>query len=324
MQGSNFFVLVTSAAHKVPLVHAVQAAVRKLPEIAGVVAGDVNECALTRYIADKFWLMPPTSDEFVEEILQNCKRHQIKVVIPTRDGELQFWARNRTLFELNNIKVLVSPLSSIKLCVDKLVFSEFCEKHGFPCIKTALHLDQLPSVASYVVKERYGAGARSVGIGLGRTDAMQHALGLMAPIFQPQVSGIEISVDGWVDNFGRVRGVVLRSRDLIISGESKVTTTFRSTEIEKVATGIIEALDLRGHVVMQAFIGGGGGLHIIECNARFGGASTASIAVGLDSIYWSLCELLNMTPAIPEFNRLNQEVRQVRVASDIYEYRSRF
>jgi carbamoyl-phosphate synthase large subunit len=75
---------------------------------------------------------------------------------------------------------------------------------------------------------------------------------------------------------------------------------------------------------MQAFMGGGGGLHIIECNARFGGASTASIAVGLDSIYWSLCELLNMTPGIPEFDRLNQEVRQVRVASDIHEYRSRF
>lgn len=324
MQSPEIFVLVSSAGNKVPFLRAVQAAVMKLPSITGVVAGDLNGNAITRFIADRFWCMPPTNDEYREEILKGCQQYKVRVVIPSRDGELEFWARNRTFFESNEIRVVISPLDGIKLCLDKLAFAKFCDMHRFPCIDTALQVDDLPQMERYVVKERFGAGARSIGVGLNRFDAIRHATELVAPIFQPEISGVEISVDGWVDDCGLVRGVVLRTRDVIVSGEAQVTTTFKNAEIEMLVRNVIEALQLRGHVVMQAFMGVEGGVQLIECNARFGGASTASIAVGLDSIFWSLCESLNLPYDNTEFVRLDQEVRQVRVPSDIHEYRSRF
>jgi len=66
------------------------------------------------------------------------------------------------------------------------------------------------------------------------------------------------------------------------------------------------------------------GLHVIECNTRFGGASTASIAAGLDSFYWGLLESSGVDMSDYPFLRTSGEVRQVRVPSDIYLHGSTF
>jgi carbamoyl-phosphate synthase large subunit len=108
--------------------------------------------------------------------------------------------------------------------------------------------------------------------------------------------------------------VVLRRRDRVVSGESQVTTTFRNIKFESEAKAILGSLGLRGPGVMQAFIVEGG-LQIIECNPRFGGASTASIAVGLDSLYWSLLETTGHSE-IQTFNRAPIEVQQIRTSND--------
>ena len=59
-----------------------------------------------------------------------------------------------------------------------------------------------------------------------------------------------------------------------------------------------------------------GSFHVIECNPRFGGASTASLAVGLDSFYWFLLECSGQNLQGYLFLRSQQEVRQVRYAAD--------
>jgi carbamoyl-phosphate synthase large subunit len=66
-----------------------------------------------------------------------------------------------------------------------------------------------------------------------------------------------------------------------------------------------------------------GKLQIIECNPRFGGASTTSIAVGLDSLYWSLTETLNDNE-FPVFHRIPGEARQIRMSVDRVIYGSDF
>ena len=111
---------------------------------------------------------------------------------------------------------------------------------------------------------------------------------------------------------------MLRSRDQVIDGESQVTTTFRDTQIEVLVKEILQTLKLRGPVVLQALIDAKNNLYIIECNSRFGGASTLSIAAGLDIFYWSLLESYGVDINVYPFARLPNEVRQIRVPSDIY------
>jgi carbamoyl-phosphate synthase large subunit len=168
-----------------------------------------------------------------------------------------------------------------------------------------------------VVKERRGAGSRSIGIGLDRSAALRHAQQLAEPIFQPLVEGREISVDAWLDRHGRVKGTVLRNRERVEHGESVVTATFRDVRLESEVTAVLQALQLRGPVVLQAIVDSRGAPHVIEVNARFGGASTAGIAAGLDPWYWSLLELQGSGLDSVAFERVPGEIRQVRVSADV-------
>lgn len=101
----------------------------------------------------------------------------------------------------------------------------------------------------------------------------------------------------------------------MVAGESQITTTFRSEALEREAVRALETLDLRGPGVMQAIVINDT-MRIIECNCRFGGASTTAIAAGLDVLYWSLIEAFGLGLP-PVFKRIADEVRQVRLPVDL-------
>lgn len=309
-------VLISSASRKVPLVRAMQAAVRQLDAHGQVIAGDMNPEALSAAVADGYWLMPPTRDDALPALLAGLQERQISCVLPTRDGELDFWARHAEALQAEGIHVIVAPLAALALCVDKLSFSHFGMQRGLPFIPTALTPDGL-GTGPFVVKERFGAGSRSLGLGLAYDAALAHAQQLDDPIFQPQVAGREISVDGWLNQKGRAKGVVLRWRDRVVNGESEVTTTFSNHALEAQCMHILESLGLTGPVVLQAMVDTQGALHVIECNARFGGASTTGIAVGLQSLHWSLLQALGQDMAAWPFVRSPGQIRQIRMPADL-------
>lgn len=310
-------VLVTSASKKVPLVRAVQTAARKLNPAIKVIAGDVSDTTLARYVADDFWQMPQTNEAAMEAIIAGCRERDIAVVIPTRDGELAFWAGQSERLKKEGITVVVSPAPSVATCLDKLAFAAYGVAHGLPFIPAA---ETPVGPGPFVVKERFGAGSRGLGLNLARDAALAHGAGLQAPIYQPFVKGSEISVDAWLDRHHHAKGLVLRRRERVVDGESQITTTFRNTNIEAEAVRILEALALSGPVVMQAFCDDSGKLSVIECNPRFGGASTTAIAAGLDIFTWTLLEAAGGDVANIIFDRVPGEVRQIRVPSDIHVY----
>lgn len=307
-------VLVSSVSRKAPLLRAMQEALGRIDGSARVVAGDLDPEAPARHIADEFWEMPPVTEDALPALLKGCEERGIAVVLPTRDGELSFWAERRARFRDAGIQVIVSDAAPVERCLDKLAFARFGREAGLPVIDTAETPDAVGD-GPYVVKERYGAGAKGMGLDLSRDAAIRHAKTLVRPIFQPFVSGPEISIDAWLDHGGKVVGVVLRRRDRVILGESQITTTFRDETLEREAVRILEMLALRGPVVLQAIVVNGA-LKVIECNPRFGGASTTGVAVGLDSFFWSLSEAFGTGPT-PSFNRSSGEVRQIRLPVDV-------
>lgn len=314
-------VLISSASRKIPLVRAMKKAASRIDRLAHVVAGDLSPEALSAHVADEFWLMPPTRDDMLQVIIEGCKERGINVVLPTRDGELQFWSRNAKLLSDHGISVIVSSFGSLTNCIDKLAFSNFGISHGLPVIPAATDIDALETTR-YVVKERYGAGARQIGIDLDKQQAIAHAENLEHPIFQPYIRGTEFSVDAWVDQYHLVKGLVMRSRDTVINGESQITTTFSDPTLSTLSKQVIERLKLRGPVVLQAIYDTDGVMHVIECNARFGGASTTGIAAGVDSLFWSLLEARSVNVKDYPFIRSDSEIRQVRVPTDHYIYDS--
>lgn len=272
-------ILVTSSSKKAPLIRALQKAAQKIDMNIKVIAGDLNRNVVTKFVGDDFWEMPPLADHSFDEILAKCLELKIGVIIPTRDGELVFWTKNKEKLKERGITVLVSSLKTVTTCLDKFEFYEYLHKVGFNGISTSFELPPVPSDALYVVKERFGSGSIGVGIGLNYEEATTYASTLEFPIFQPLITGEEISVDIWIipDYY---ESVVLRSRDLVVNGESQITSVFRNQNLERTFMEIARNLEIIGPAVFQAIIDKNGEAQIIECNARFGGASTASIAAG--------------------------------------------
>ncbi|GAB3578253.1 NAD-dependent epimerase/dehydratase family protein [Hymenobacter daeguensis] len=317
-------ILISSVSAKVPLVQAVQNAARRFGPGLKVLGGDLNPQALAFHYTDGHWVMPLTIDDHLPDIIRHCQAENITRIIPTRDGELAFWARHRATLAQAGIAVLVSEPAAVHRCLDKVEFATFGRLAALPVIPTSLRLDALatdreplPANAAFVVKERYGAGSLSLGLNLPEAAALAHSYELQEPVFQRFIQGPEISVDGYVDRAGRVHGQVARTRDLVVRGESQITTTLDVPDVLARLTPAIEKLGLYGPFVLQAILSEDGGLHIIECNCRFGGASTLGIAAGVDSFFWFLQEAagaeLRQFPFRPAPGRL----RQIRAAADV-------
>ena len=178
---------------------------------------------------------------------------------------------------------MVSDQEPVSNCLDKLCFYQVCLQLEIPAIPTSVCIEDLPE-DRFVVKERYGAGARRIGLNLTRDQALIHAKQLEQPIFQPFIVGKEYSVDAYVDRQGMVKGVICRSRDYVVDGESQVTTTLHDASLERQCSEYIAKLGMYGHVMLQILIDFESRMWVVECNARFGGASTLAIAAGLGQL----------------------------------------
>lgn len=312
----NKNILVTSISKKVPLLKAVKKAGWKLNQRCRLIGADTNDYCIGKFFVDEFWIIPRIEELNIDDIIKYCFKNNIGYIIPTRDGDLPFFALHKRILHENGIAVMVSDPDAIDTCLDKLRFFEKSIELGFPVIKTSIQIDEIKS-DFYVVKERYGAGSKFIGLKLTKKQAEHHALNLKDPIFQPFISGQEVSVDLYIDLKGKTKGAVSRLRQLVVDGESQITTTIKNKELEAICFVFAEQLQLYGHIIFQVIIDDQNKFQIIECNSRFGGASTLSIAMGLDSFYWFLLEAggadLNSYP----FQRSPVEKTQIRYAGDL-------
>jgi carbamoyl-phosphate synthase large subunit len=303
-------ILVTSLSRKVPLLLALRAAA----DGATVWGADSDPECVGRYFADSFWEMPPLTEPGVDAaLLELCEREQIGLAIPTRDGELEFFARLRDELAARGTYVPIGSVDAIQVCLDKLRFAEHCERAGIPVVPTATSIDEVDG-APLVVKPRRGAGAAGLGFALDRAQASDHAGRIDEPIFQPLAAGAEHSVDVYVNREGKVVEAAPRTRIRVHEGESTVTETVEHPALTVAAVALAESLDLRGHLVVQGFADGDRAL-LLECNPRVGGASTLGFRAGVDTPAWAIRESRGEAVA-PRVGGYRRGLRMVRYPAD--------
>ena len=307
-------VLITSISKKVPLILGVKRGVKKISTSIKIFGGDIDDNCIGKHFVDSFWKMPKLTNLSSDELLKYCNDNNIGLIIPTRDGELEYFAMLKKELKSGGIDVMVSNLKSIKSCIDKVAFASLESINAIPASK---NIDQI-SADKFVVKEQFGAGAKSIGLDLNKAEALIHASKLEYPIFQPFVKGYEISVDAYINLENDIKGIVMRKRVLVIDGESQITSIFFNKNIENSIKNIIKPLNLYGHVIFQAIIDENENIHIIECNARFGGASSISLHSGLDSFYWVYLESQGVSLNDYPFINSTTEITQIRYRTDIY------
>lgn len=271
-------VLITSAAAKIPLVRAFRTA---LAGQGAVIAADAASDSPAGAAADGFVTIRRTDDpQALEELILLCGLRGIGLIVPTRDGELPFFARHREAFEAQGVRVLVPSPDSVRVCQDKRAFTRMLERYGYPAIQI---LDPTGALPDFPLFARPVTGAAGKG---ARKIETREDLTTLRPddLLHPFIDAPEVSIDLLMDlDGGRAVQAVARERVLVVAGESKVTKVIEAPEAVAVAMRLGQALGLVGHNTVQTFLHPERGPLLIEINPRFGGASVLSVAAGLDS-----------------------------------------
>ena len=309
-------ILITSLSRKIPHIQCVRRAARTIDRNIKIIGGDCDNNCIGRHFVDIFWKMNPTNEISLSEIINYCHDKGVRAIIPTRDGELMFWAMNKRALAEQKINVMVSESDTINLCLDKMAFYEKGKQIGYPTIMTTCDIDGIND-KWFVVKERYGSASRGAGIKLKKLEAINHKTELKEPIFQPYIEGVELSIDLYVTKSRIVKGVIPRTRDVIIRGESQITTTVRNGFLEEMCSNFARDIGVYGHACLQVIIDRSGQFHLLESNARIGGASTLSISAGLDTFSWFILESNNTSVDNLSFHRAEKELRLIRYPKDL-------
>lgn len=306
----NNNILVTSISSKVPLLEVLKDSISTFNNIS-IVGADINENVLGRYYVDIFWKMERIDKIIINDFIENCKKMQIKYIIPTRDDDVVFFSKNYQLLLKNNIYPFVSNSSSISYCFDKLSFFQNANYNNM--IYTSDKLNDIKS-STCVIKERYGSGSENIFLNIEISQAKEKANCLNNPIFQPFIKGEEYSVDSYITKEGKYIDSIIRSRDLIVDGEAKITTVVEDLEIKNNIKEFLLKHKIYYHSVLQ-YIKYDNKFSIIECNPRFGGASTLSYKMGLKSFLWFIQDIENIDI---EYIPSSKKYKQVRISKDIY------
>lgn len=279
-------ILVTSIGSKLPLLRVLKSARDVYHRELKIIGADSDVTALAKEKVELFWQMPPLESIGLDGILAFSFNNNVRYIIPTRDADLLFFAHHKPALTSHGISVFVADEQSVAFCYDKLRFFE--EDDSGWAIPTFSDVNAVQSTR-VVVKERFGAGSENILLNAPKSEALDFSKRLNNAIFQPYIEGKEYSVDCYVDMLNVCRAAVTRSRDVIVDGESQVTTVTNDAPLARKVAVFAEKHKLQGHSVSQV-IQNQEGTYLIECNARFGGASTLSEHLGMKSFLWFLCE----------------------------------
>jgi carbamoyl-phosphate synthase large subunit len=294
-----FNVLISSAGRRVALLRIFREALAELGVPGKVFAADMSTVSGAFHDADTSWVVPRcTSPEFGPHVLELCRRHNIRLVIPTIDTELPAYATHRAAFAAANVVVAISTPEVVAIGGDKVRTHVWLTEHGFPTVQQ----ESLDDVLAHegrgwafplIVKPRFG----SASIGVRRIENLAELHLLPRPaeyIVQAIAPGDEYTVDVLVNREGRCVCAVPRKRLEVRAGEVSKGMTERQAPLATLARRLAEALPgAYGALNVQVFWDAGrGAANVIEINPRFGGGFPLTWQAGGRYPRWIIEEIL--------------------------------
>ncbi len=278
--------LILSAGRRVELIECFKRAAGKLGVSGSVVAVDCSETAPALYFADRHRLVPRIdSGRYVEAVIEVCNEEDISLIVPTIDTELILLAENKGRIEKEtSAKLLVSDISVINICRNKLNTQKYMEEHGFkvPKLYTSEELKQDGLKFPLFVKPVDGSSSIDAYKVNDRRELDAILTLVKNPMVQDYMDGEEYTIDVFLDFGSNIITMVPRLRMATRSGEIAKGRIVKDKEILEDVTRLMKELKPIGHITVQCRKTHRG-IEYIEINPRFGGGAPMSIMAGADS-----------------------------------------
>lgn len=255
-----------------------------------VIATDMSELAPALYDADKYYIVPKmTALNYLDVILDICKKEKITGVLSLIDPELSLLAENVRKFEAVGTKVIGSSYELCEMALDKFQMYNWLTEHNYKCAKSymdkdAFYADVEAGKISYPVFVKPARGSASIAISKvydkETVDLLfAHDEGLMIQEF---LDGQEIGADVYIDILSKeIVSIFTKKKIKMRAGETDKAVSFKDDKLFTLIEKFVSEAGYIGQIDIDIFEINGE-YYISEVNPRFGGGYPHAYESGCD------------------------------------------
>ncbi len=269
-----------------------------------VLATDCSSAAPALYEADKQFIVPRiTAPNYLEVILDICRKEQVSGVLSLIDPELALLAKHRAEFEAVGTKIIGSGYAECERCMDKFEMYQWLKAHGYRAARSYMDLNEFDRAVeagevSYPVFVKPARGSASIAISKAEDRETvgflcDHTEGMMV---QEYMRGQEIGADVYIDMIsGEVVSIFTKKKLVMRAGETDKAVSFKDEKLFELIGEFAKESGFSGQIDIDIFETDGE-YYISEVNPRFGGGYPHAFECGCDHmtlIYNNLCGCAN-------------------------------
>lgn len=244
-----------------------------------VIVTDMQEIAPAIYEADKYYKVPSISDpQYVDIILDICKKEKISGVFSLIDPELSLLAKNKNRFEEIGVTIIGSSFELCERALDKMQMCLWLKEHGYNYArsyvnKEEFYYDMDKGLISFPVFVKPVRGSASIAINkvsdIETIELLfQNNNDLMIQEF---LQGQEIGADCYIDLItGEIISIFTKKKILMRAGETDKAVSFKDPKLFLLIENFVKESGWRGQIDIDIFENNGE-FFISEVNPRFGG-----------------------------------------------------
>ena len=263
---------------------------REVGSAGRVVATDCSNLAPAVYDADAFYLVPRiTAPDYLECILDICKKEHIDGVFSLIDPELSLLARERERFLEIGTTPVISPYDLVETCFDKYRMFLMLQKMNIPTGKCYVKKEDFFDAVgrgeiSYPVFVKPVKGSASININQAGSDEEIDLLFRLYDdlMIQEYMNGQEYGADVYVDmKSGKCTSVFVKKKIKMRAGETDKSVSVKDPRLFAMLRDFAERCGFVGMIDIDIFLIGGV-YYISEVNPRFGGGYPHAYACGVN------------------------------------------
>ena len=281
----NFLILASGTRNKI-----VQYFKRTFDGVGIVVATDANLLGPAIYEADKYYIVPPiTAEDYLDRVLDICKKEKINGLLSLIDPELSLLAANEGKFKSLGVTIIGRSYELCEMALDKMQMYEWLKTHGYNCARSWINKDEFYKVLdagkiSFPVFVKPYRGSASINISKVEDKEtiellFDHEDDLMIQEF---LNGQEIGADVYIDLIsGEVVSIFTKKKLKMRAGETDKAVSFKDDKLFELIERFVLEAGYKGQIDIDIFEIDGK-YYISEVNPRFGGGYPHAYEAGCD------------------------------------------
>lgn len=263
---------------------------KEIGESGLVTATDCSNLAPAVYDADKFYLVPRiTAPDYLDIILDICKKEQIDGVFSLIDPELSLLAKERERFLEIGTTPIISPYELVETCFDKYRMYRMLTDMQIPTGKCYVEIETFYAAKargeiSYPVFVKPIRGSASININLVNSDEEIELLFRLYDdlMIQEYMNGQEYGADVYVDmRSGKCTSIFVKKKIKMRAGETDKSVSVKEPKLFEMLQDFVEKCGFIGMIDIDIFLIDGV-YYISEVNPRFGGGYPHAYACGVN------------------------------------------